>query len=122
MLVLTIGTTVVGFALGAYATYRLAPPLARIPGSVTIGLIVCGLVGAACGLAAMYGYLAIYAFVHEPAINAGLASATGQSVSSSPDADIFVNAVYSIASESGTLLALAAVVFLLAAPYRRPAR
>jgi hypothetical protein len=34
-----------------------------------------------------------------------------------PDAGIFVGAVFSIASESGVLLALAAGVFLLAPPH-----
>jgi hypothetical protein len=118
MLVLTIATTVVGFALGAYATYRFTPTLARTSGSVAFAVVPCGLVGAASGLACLYIYLAIYEFVKEPALNSGLATATGQSLSASPDANIFVNAVYSIASESGVLLALAAAVFLLAAPHR----
>ena len=114
MLALTIVTTLVGFALGAYATYRYAPTLGNAPGSVAVGLIVCGLVGAACGLACMYVYLAIHAFATAPALDTGLASAGIGSGGRSPDAEIFTNAVYSIASQPGVLLAVAVGVYLLA--------
>lgn len=114
MLALTIATTLVGFALGAYATYRYAPSLGNAPASVAVGLIVCGLVGAACGLTCMYVYLAIHAFATAPALETGLASAGSGSNGRSPDAGIFINAVFSIASQPGVLLALAAGVYLLA--------
>lgn len=117
MLGLTIVTALGGFALGSYLTFRYAPTLAPGPGSVAIGLIVCALVGAATGLACMYVYVAIYEFVREPAVNSGLLAVSGGH-EVSPDANIFVGAVFSIATESGVLLALAAGVFLLA-PARR---
>ena len=59
MLALTIISAVVGFAVGTYATYRLAPPLAPAGSGRLAALTVCGLVGAATGLAAMNVYLAI---------------------------------------------------------------
>jgi hypothetical protein len=118
MLILTIVTTLAGFALGAYATYRYAPALGAGSAGVIAGLIVCGLVGAACGLACLYVYLAIHAFVTAPAIDDGLAAAGIGSGGRSPDADIFTNAVYSIAGQSGVLLAVAAGVYLLAPPER----
>jgi hypothetical protein len=121
MLALTIVTTLVGFALGAYVTYRYAPALGNAPGSVAVGLIVCGLVGAASGLACMYVYLAIHAFATTPALDTGLASAGIESGGRSPDASIFTNAVYSIASESGVLLAVAAGVYLLVPTAPEPA-
>jgi hypothetical protein len=120
ILALTIATTLAGFALGAYATYRYAPALSDAPASVAVGLIVCVLVGGACGLACLYVYFAIHAFATEPALGSGLASA-GLGSGGSPDADIFANAVYSIASESGVLLAVAAGVYLLAPSAREPA-
>jgi hypothetical protein len=120
MLALTIITTLVGFVLGAYATYRYAPALSDTPASVAVGLIVCGLVGCACGLACLYVYLAIHAFATAPALGSGLASA-GLGSGGSPDADIFANAVYSIASQSGVLLAVAAGVYLLAPSSHEPA-
>lgn len=113
MLALTIVTALAGFALGAYATYRYAPSLGNAPSSVAVGLIVCGLVGAACGLACMYVYSAIHAFAYSPGLDA-LTGAELDSSGGSPDAGIFINAVYSIASQSGVLLAVAAGVYLLA--------
>lgn len=113
MLALTIVTALAGFVLGAYATYRYAPSLGNAPSSVAVGLIVCGLVGAACGLGCMYIYLAIHAFAYSPALD-GLTGAELTSNGASPDAAIFINAVYSIASQSGVLLAVAAGVYLLA--------
>lgn len=112
MLVLTIVTTLGGFALGAYATYRYAPSLGDAPSSVAVGLIVCGLVGAACGLACMNVYLAVHALAHSPALD-GLTGVELGSSGGSPDAGIFINAVYSVASQSGVLLAVAAGVYLL---------
>jgi hypothetical protein len=121
MLALTIVTALGGFALGTYATYRYAPALGNAPSSVAIGLIVCGLVGAACGLACMYVYLAIHAFVTTPAFDTGLANAGIGSDGRSPDAAILTNVIYSIASESGVLLAVAAGVYLLAPVAPEPA-
>jgi hypothetical protein len=121
MLALTIVTTLAGFALGAYATYRYAPALSDAPASVAVGLVVCGLVGAACGLGCLYVYLAIHAFATEPSLGNGLAVAGIGSGGTSPDADIFTNAVYSIASQSGVLLAVAAGVYLLAPSTHEPA-
>lgn len=121
MLALTIVTALGGFALGAYATYRYAPSLGNAPSSVAVGLIVCGLVGAACGLACMYVYLAIHAFATTPAFDTGLATAGIGSSGRSPDAAILTNLVYSIASESGVLLAVAAGVYLLAPAAPEPA-
>lgn len=118
MIVPTIAAAVAGFALGAYVTYRYAPTLAHTAGFLAIAVVVCGLVGAASGLAFMNVYLAIHAFVYERALDSGLTTGVVGSSSSSPDASIFANAVYLIASESGGLLALAATVFLLAAPHR----
>jgi hypothetical protein len=120
MLALTIVTALGGFTLGTYATYRYAPSLGNAPSSVVVGLIVCGLVGAACGLACMYIYLAIHAFAYTPALD-GLTGAELGSNSGSPDAGIFINAVYSIASQSGVLLAAAAGVYLLAPAAPEPA-
>ena len=120
MLGLTIATTLVGFALGSYMTYRYAPTIARAPGSVAVGLVICTLAGAACGLAFLYVYLAIYAFAHEPT-SVGIASAPLGVVERSLDANIFISAVYTIATESGVLLALAAGVYLLAPAHEEPA-
>jgi hypothetical protein len=114
MLALTIVAMLAGFALGAYATYRYAPSLGNAPASVAVGLIVCGLVGAACGLACMYVYLAIHAFATSPALSTGLTNAGAGLGERSPDAGIFISAVFSIASQPGVLLALAAGVYLLA--------
>jgi hypothetical protein len=112
MIGLTIAFALGGFALGSYLTYRYAPPLIRIRGSTTVGLVVCALVGAAVGLACMYVYLAIYELIHEPMLTSA-ASEGGSGSSASPDANIFANAVDSIATQSGVLLALAAGVHLL---------
>ncbi len=120
MFALTIVAALGGFTLGTYATYRYAPSLGNAPSSVVVGLIVCGLVGAACGLACMYIYLAIHAFAYTPALD-GLTGAELGSNSGSPDAGIFINAVYSIASQSGVLLAAAAGVYLLAPAAPEPA-
>jgi hypothetical protein len=114
MLALTIVTAALGFAFGAYTTFRYGPTLDKRPGSVAVGLIVCALVGAAFALAFMYVYLAVHAFATADNIDAGFARGSESFGGSSPDASIFVNAVFSIASESGVLLALAAGVFLLA--------
>ena len=114
MLALTIVAALGGFALGAYATYRYAPSLGNAPSSVAVGLIVCGLVGSACGLACMYVYLAVHSFATSPPLQGAIAGAGIGSGGRSPDSDIFTNAVYAIASECGPLLALAAGVYLLA--------
>jgi hypothetical protein len=114
MLVLTIVTALAGFALGAYATYRYAPSLGNASSSIVVGLIVCGLVGAACGLACMYVYLAVHSFTATPPLQGAFAGTGIGSGGRSPDSDIFTNAVYSIASECGPLLAIAAGVYLLA--------
>jgi hypothetical protein len=114
MLALTIVTALGGFAVGAYATYRYAPSLDSAPGSVAVGLIVCALVGAACGLGCMYVYLAIHSFATSPPLQSGIASVPVGSGGRSPDSDIFTNAVYSIATECGTLLAIAVGVYMLA--------
>lgn len=118
MLALTIVTAVIGFAFGAYATFRYGPTLSQRPGTTAVGLVVCALVGAACALAFMYVYLAVHAFSTQGNIDTGLARAGEAFGGTSPDASIFVNAVFSIASESGVLLALAAGVFLLAPSHR----
>jgi len=120
MLILTVVTALAGFALGAYATYRYAPSLGNAPSSVAAGLIVCGLVGAACGLGCMYVYLAIHAFATSPGLD-GLAHGELSSDGGSPDPGIFISAVYSIASQSGVLLAVAAGVYLLAPTAPEPA-
>jgi hypothetical protein len=115
VLALTVVFALGGFALGSYATYRYAPPLAERENSVAVGLVICLLVGAATGLACMYVYLAIYGLINQPALGGALGGG-GRSASASPDANVFVNAVFSIATESGVLLALAAGVYLLAGP------
>ena len=116
MLGLVIAFALGGFAIGSYTTYRYAPPLARAHGSAAVGFIVCLLVGAAVGLACMYIYLAIHGLIHEPGPRAPLVDGNAQSASASPDASIFVNAVFSIATESGLLLAVATGLYLLSSP------
>ncbi|HTA05310.1 MAG TPA: hypothetical protein VK774_03010 [Solirubrobacteraceae bacterium] len=118
MLGLVIVFAVGGFAIGSYATYRYAPPLAQARGSVAVGLIVCALVGAAIGLACMYVYLAIHGLVYDSALTSAIGEGNSQSASASPDANVFVNAVFDIATQSGVLLALALGLYLLSAPAR----
>jgi hypothetical protein len=118
MLVLTIVTALGGFALGAYATFRYAPTLARRPGSLAVGIVVCVLVGAAAGLACMHTYLMVHDFVGGPAFANDLAREAG-SPGASTDAETLADAVIVIATQSGVLLALAATAFLLA-PAHRP--
>jgi hypothetical protein len=113
LLALTIAFALGGFALGAYLTYRYAPPLLRARGSTAVGLVICALVGAAVGLACMYVYLAIYQLINAGPLTGSLNSENGGGPSASPDANIFAAAAYSIASQSGVLLALAAGVHLL---------
>ncbi len=115
MLVATIVVTLGGFAAGAFATFRYAPTLAQTPGSVAIGLVICALAGAACGLAAMHVYLAIHEFADGGLAGSGL----GDEISApSRDAQTLANAALAIASQSGVLAALATTVFLLARPHR----
>ena len=116
MLGLVIAFALGGFALGSYATYRYAPPLAQARGSTVVGLIVCLLVGAAVGLACMYIYIAIHGLIREPALRTPLGEGNAQSASASPDASIFVDAVFNIATESGLLLAVAVGLYLLGSP------
>jgi hypothetical protein len=66
----------------------------------------------------MYIYIAIYELVNQPQLDIGLFG-SGSRHSISPDANIFVSAVYSIATQSGVLLALAAGIFLLAPASRQ---
>jgi hypothetical protein len=113
MLGLVIAFALGGFAIGSYVTYRLAPPLARTHGTVAVGLIVCVLVGAAVGLTCMYIYLAIYGLIHEPSLGLVIGEGKSHSDSASPDANIFVSAVFEIASQSGVLLALAVGLYVL---------
>lgn len=113
MIALTIAFALGGFALGSYLTYRYAPPLLRVRGSTAVGLVICALVGAAVGLACMYVYLAIYALGHTPALTSVLDEGHA-GASASPDANVFAGALFSIASQSGVLLALAAALHLLA--------
>jgi hypothetical protein len=120
MLVLTVVTALGGFALGAYATYRYAPSLARTPGSVAVGFVICALVGAASGLACMHAYLTIHDLVSGPGFGNGLLREAG-SPSASTDAETLADAAIVIATQSGVLLALAATAFLLA-PAHRPAQ
>ncbi|HEY2571498.1 MAG TPA: hypothetical protein VGI27_08490 [Solirubrobacteraceae bacterium] len=113
MLGLTIAFALGGFALGFYLTYRYAPPLVRARGSTAVGIVICVLVGAAVGLACMYVYLTIYQLINAGPLTGVLNGESGGAPSASPDANIFAAAVYSIASQSGVLLALAAGVHLL---------
>jgi len=113
MIGLTIAFALGGFALGAYLAYRYAPPLVRARGSTAVGVVICVLVGAAVGLAFMYVYLAIYVLIHAGPLSGAISSENGGGPTASPDANIFASAVYSIASQSGVLLALAAGVHLL---------
>lgn len=124
MLIATIVVTLGGFAAGAYATYRYAPTLAQAPGSVAIGVVICALAGAACGLAAMHVYLAIHDFVDARGLGrAAIGSDVGGSAVNEPsqDATTLANAVLAIAIQSGTLAALAVTVFLVARPHRTEA-
>lgn len=121
MLGLTIVTALGGFAVGAYVTYRYAPPLARMPGSGAVGIVICILVGAACGLACMHSYTAIHDFVSGPSLGNGLGREAG-SPSASTDARTLAEAAIVIATQSGVLLALAVTAFLLAPAYRRAER
>lgn len=104
MLALTIATAVVGFGVGAYATYRLAPPLAPAGSGRLAALTVCGLVGAASGLAAMNVYLAIDLWGHTSGV--GAAFDVGLRVG-------IVDTLVLALAQSGVLLGLAAVVHLL---------
>jgi hypothetical protein len=121
MLLLTIVTALGGFAVGAYATFRYAPTLARQPGSLAVGLVICVLVGAATGLACMRAYLMIHNFVSGPSLGNGLAREAG-GPSASADAETLADAVIVIATQSGVLLALAATAFLLAPAHRADER
>ena len=103
-LALTIASAAVGFVVGAYATYRLAPPLAPAGSGRLAALTVCGLVGAAVGLAAMNVYLAIEAWRFASGAEAQLAGLARVSV---------VDSLVFALAQSGVLLALAAVVHLL---------
>jgi hypothetical protein len=113
MIGLTIAFALGGFALGAYLAYRYAPPLVRARGSTAVGLVICVLVGAAVGLAFMYVYIGIYALIHEGPLTGVISDEAGGGPTASPDANIFATVVYSVASQSGVLLALAAGVHLL---------
>ncbi len=113
MIGLTIAFALGGFALGSYLAYRYAPPLARARGSTAVGVVICVLVGAAVGLACMYVYLGIYALIHEGPLTGAISNENGGGPTASPDANIFAGTVYSIASQSGVLLALAAGLHLL---------
>jgi|GEM_PF-2993961 len=113
MIGLTIAFALGGFALGSYLAYRYAPPLVPARGSTAVGVVICALVGAAVGLACMYVYLGIHALVYEGPLTAAIGDENGGGSAASPDANIFAGAVYSIASQSGVLLALAAGVHLL---------
>jgi hypothetical protein len=117
MLVLTVVTALGGFALGAYTSYRYAPSLARTPGSVAVGVVICILVGAASGLACMHTYMTIHNIVSGPAIGNGLGREAG-SPSASADAQTLAEAAIVIATQSGVLLALAVTAFLLAPAHR----
>lgn len=112
MIGLTIAFALGGFALGSYLAYRYAPPLTRARGSTAVGVVICLLVGAAVGLACMYVYLGIHALVYEGPVTA-IGDENGGSAAASPDANIFASTVYSIANQSGVLLALAAGLHLL---------
>ncbi len=120
MLVLTIVTALGGFALGAYLTDRYAPPVARIPGSAAIGVVICVLVGAACGLACMHTYKMIHDFVSGSGIGNGLGGGGGPSASA--DAETLAGTAISIATQSGVLLALAVTAFLLTPAHARSER
>lgn len=113
MIGLTIAFALGGFVVGSYLAYRYAPPLARARGSTAVGIVICALVGAAVGLACMYIYLGIYALIHEGPLTGAISDENGGGPRASPDANIFASTVYSIASQSGVLLALAAGVHLL---------
>jgi hypothetical protein len=121
MIGLTIAFALGGFALGTYLAYRCAPPLARTQGSTAVGVVICALVGAAVGLACMYVYLGIYALIHEAPLRGVIGGNGNGGPTASPDANIFAGTVYSIASESGVLLALAAGVHLLGSAGARAA-
>jgi hypothetical protein len=118
MLLLTIVTALGGFVLGAYLTDRYAPPLARMPGSVAVAVVICILVGAACGLACMHTYTMIHDFVSGPALGHELAREAG-SPSASTDAHTLADTAIVIATQCGVLLALAVTAFLLAPAHRR---
>ncbi len=113
MIGLTVAFAVGGFALGSYLAYRYAPPLVQARGSTAVGVVICVLVGAAVGLACMYVYLGIYALIHDGPLTSAIGDENGGGPTASPDANIFAGAVYSIATQSGVLLALAAGVHLL---------
>lgn len=113
MIGLTIVFALGGFALGSYLAYRYAPPLVSARGSTAVGVVICLLVGAAVALACMYVYLGIHALVYEGPLTGAIGDENGGGLAASPDANIFAGTVYSIASQSGVLLALAAGVHLL---------
>ena len=75
--------------------------------------MICLLVGAAVGLACMYVYLGDLRADPRGAVDRRLGGENGGGPTASPDANIFAGTVYSIASQSGVLLALAAGVHLL---------
>jgi hypothetical protein len=114
MIGLTIAFALGGFALGSYLAYRYAPPLPRVRGATAVGIVICVLVGAAVGLACMYMYLGVYELIHESPLSGVIGGGGEGGPTASPDANIFAGTVYSIASQSGVLLALAAGLHLLA--------
>jgi hypothetical protein len=61
----------------------------------------------------MYVYLGIHALIYEGPLTAAIGDENGGGAAASPDANIFASTVYSIASQSGVLLALAAGLHLL---------
>ena len=98
-----------GFTLAAYATFRLAPPLTPA-GSVRLAAFtVCGLAGAAGGLAAMNLYFEIYVWYHASGLGPAFTD-----VARIASVDTFLVGL----AQSGALLASAAIVYLLAARRR----
>jgi len=95
-----------GFAAGAYATFRYAPPLARTRGGVVAAITTCVLVGAAVGLAAMNTYVAIVSLGHLPPA----ASGTGGDAS----AGIVQSLIVALTTQTAVLLGLAALTYLVA--------
>lgn len=95
-----------GFAVGALLTFRYAPPLARTREGVVAAVVVCALVGAAVGLAAMNVYVTIVSIAHLPP------SAGGNGPDAS--AELLRSLIVALATETAVLLGLATVVYLLA--------
>jgi hypothetical protein len=113
MLWLAVVVTAAGLALGLLGAHRLLPVPATDGEGRLADWCVRVLIGAACGLAALYIYIAIHDFASIQSAS-GITGPGGAPNALNPRADIFISAAESILYYSGVLLALATVIYYLA--------